>query len=335
MRKIYTLITLLMVAISVNAADKMVMVVSADSVETNAIIQSLVDMVDAIEGVTAEHVLQADYSIMTDFSAYHAVFLTENGGSSSAIAVQDAGWQVPVIHLKTYALYKGTNPIFAQADVEWYADKGTEWRDGDGTLIVKDASDILSMYAADDEVEWTTAFNDETGMGEAHVQAFDLSLSAVTDIANAATLLSENKWHSEEGVTASNMWKVDANGLTQKIFIWGIHQEFLQYATEDFYKIMTNATRWALDMEILNVDRVTTENKYNMYPNPMSDHLNIDNTSEVNSVSIYDISGKAVLSVSNDGMDRMNIHTASLVDGVYLIRLGSANGDFYHQKLVK
>jgi hypothetical protein len=69
------------------------------------------------------------------------------------------------------------------------------------------------------------------------------------------------------------------------------------------------------------------EFSYEMYPNPVTDHLTVNGISDVNRIAIFDISGKMVKTIMVSG-DKLNINVADLNSGIYLI-------NFYNEKGVQ
>ncbi|MFA7446651.1 MAG: T9SS type A sorting domain-containing protein [Flavobacteriaceae bacterium] len=64
------------------------------------------------------------------------------------------------------------------------------------------------------------------------------------------------------------------------------------------------------------------KNDFKLYPNPATSLLNIESTSEVKSVEIFDLTGrKVVVSTSNNTVD-----VSSLTSGTYIISITSENG---------
>ena len=108
-------------------------------------------------------------------------------------------------------------------------------------------------------VSWTGGYNTTEGSvlgaGEAHVQSMDFkdAVNVQTDIVTNATALAENKYLVDNAAVAANlktfMWKVEENTMTKRMLVWGVHHDFLEFATPDFYDIVKNALRWVLKMD--------------------------------------------------------------------------------------
>ena len=177
----FVAMVLLTNAILLKATDKKVLVVSQSLPSEDAIIRKMIDQVNAIPGVSAVYMNLNDYNSVSDFTVYDAALITENGGSSAMSTLADQGWQIPVVNLKAYSLYKGTHPLFYWDDSTFFGtDKTTDLLPGINWLIVKDNNDIFSGYQLGDSILWTTGYNTTigTGAGEAHIQAFDGHITA-------------------------------------------------------------------------------------------------------------------------------------------------------------
>ncbi len=82
----------------------------------------------------------------------------------------------------------------------------------------------------------------------------------------------------------------------------------------------------------LSIDQIAASS-FTLYPNPARNSVNISINSEIESVRIFDITGKLVLSqgtVGDRGIDITNLQT-----GVYLFNVRLANGNQATKKLIK
>jgi hypothetical protein len=349
MKKLYLFLFAIVFAAGTFAQDKKVMIVSQNAPADDLIIKNFMNKVDSMDGIAATHVLLSDAKAMTDYSGFDAVLLTENGGSSDMAFYSTAGWPLPCVDLKTYMLYKGDHPIFTQVSgVNWYgSDKSSDLLPGITDLVVKENSDILKCYTTDQLVTWTTGYNTTEalglGAGEAHVQSMDLkdAVNDQADIVSNSTALAENKYLDDNAAVPANlktfMWKVEENSITKRLFIWGVHHTFLEYATPDFYDIIKNAVRWVLKMDCECPGTAVKEieaRPYRMYPNPVVDQLNFSQAGIISSVEIIDITGKIVVTVNNHN-DHLLINTGSLAKGMYFVRVNTTDGKVFSDKLAK
>lgn len=76
--------------------------------------------------------------------------------------------------------------------------------------------------------------------------------------------------------------------------------------------------------QYLDVDKISADAKFSIYPNPTSDYIRI-NSDNIDSVSIFNISGKLVL---KDDSKSKEIDISQLSSGTYLIKIGSETQRF-------
>jgi Secretion system C-terminal sorting domain len=84
--------------------------------------------------------------------------------------------------------------------------------------------------------------------------------------------------------------------------------------------------------EILATNDFTASN-FSVYPNPVKDRLNISTTNTVDSVVVYDVLGKVVLSAT-PGVVSPSIDMSALTSGAYLVNI-TINGSSKTVKVVK
>lgn len=65
---------------------------------------------------------------------------------------------------------------------------------------------------------------------------------------------------------------------------------------------------------------------YSMYPNPVITMLNIDNTSDVSQIDVFDVTGKLVRTVQVEYAQKVIIDVADLQAGVYVVNVHNNNG---------
>jgi hypothetical protein len=312
--------------ILIKSTEKQVLVVSMSLPAGDAIIQKMIDRVNSIEGVTAVYMNLVDYNLITDFTAYDAALITESGGSSSMTTLADQGWQIPVVNLKAYSLYKGTHPLFYWDDSTFLGtEKSAELLPGINWLFVIDNNDIFSEYQVGDSILWTTGYNTTigTGAGEAHIQAFDLFKSHEHEIVENSTPLASNKYLVDQAFQLQNfMWKTEENSYTKRIVSWGIHHDFLEYATDEFYKILVNAVKWVLKIQQPATLQSLTVDHGSIYPafSPNFFNYKLAVDSSVDSVLITAISFEETDTVIGSGY-------FTNIPGIAAIRVISVNAD--------
>ena len=75
-------------------------------------------------------------------------------------------------------------------------------------------------------------------------------------------------------------------------------------------------------------------NKFSLFPNPTSDKFHIENASDIQSITVFDLNGKEVLSSKNDNKSILTFSTAHLNQGIYTVKLLTSTSVQTH-KLVK
>jgi hypothetical protein len=95
------------------------------------------------------------------------------------------------------------------------------------------------------------------------------------------------------------------------------------------------ATRWEdVVSTSTNVNYTETDIRNVVYPTPSSDEINIENCMDVSIIEIFNLSGKKVLMVNNNGNFIVNIPVNQLIHGLYIIRLKTIGG-YRYLKFVK
>ncbi len=338
MRKLYLLfIAVLFVAVA-NAQDLKVAVVSERLPADDPIVQKFLDEVEGMDGYTSEHVAMADLG-STTWTNYDAAIVTENGGSGSMAAYHAGGWVIPTIHLKIYAIDNDPNKIL---DGNFFVsgDKSADLFPGVTDLVVKDNADILSCWEVDDVVTWTDGFNEGTGAGEAHVQGFDLSKGGnPAEVQAAAVVLAETPMEPALSIPQF-MWKIEENAVTKRIVAWGVHHEFCEKTTDDFWMIIENSVMWVLGNEAditcgVSGYKDLTSASFQVYPNPVLDKLNVNSAGLINSVNLIDITGKTIMKLQDVNEQTLQIDMSNLSKGLYVIHVTTVEGETFTGKVSK
>ncbi len=72
-----------------------------------------------------------------------------------------------------------------------------------------------------------------------------------------------------------------------------------------------------------------------IYPNPADKYITVDNTADLTSIELYDLMGKKVRQVENIDVNRVEIGTANLKTGVYLLILRNKESAFTYKMIIK
>ena len=126
-------------------------------------------------------------------------------------------------------------------------------------------------------------------------------------------------WAYTNDDVVSGIWISNASGQIVAES-WG-YSNAPSFSTFDIYLNVTNG-----EVGIDDVDNTT----FSVYPNPTSDRLTISCNEAVREVSVMDITGRTVMTLSNTN----SIDVRALATGVYMLRVATENG-VATQKFVK
>jgi len=113
---------------------------------------------------------------------------------------------------------------------------------------------------------------------------------------------------------------------------------FFQWKFDPFAQSVDNAGTVYIDNFLLTVSEPLSVNnfdiaEFNVSPNPSNSEWNIKSTVNINTVEVYNILGKRVMSITPSTNDFI-IDGSSLVDGIYFAKMSSEGGD-KTMKLIK
>ena len=72
-----------------------------------------------------------------------------------------------------------------------------------------------------------------------------------------------------------------------------------------------------------------------LYPNPLSDHLTIEGIAPQSTISIKNIYGNTLRTITNENSTSLELSTGDLLPGIYLIQIQSHNHYTFTHKIVK
>lgn len=151
------------------------------------------------------------------------------------------------------------------------------------------------------------------------------------DISNSTW--QQNRWYN---------LKIEVN-LNKKEIKFFINNSLVYITTIDSYIEKIDEVNYLLDNNNSNfyIDNVVIKNLENLstddlnkkeikiYPNPVQDVLSIQTNDKINSVEIFDLTGKSILKSSDK-----NINTQSLSKGIYIVKIKTDNQEI-SQKIIK
>lgn len=108
------------------------------------------------------------------------------------------------------------------------------------------------------------------------------------------------------------------------------------YAIEaiDNYGNISKASSAQFTILVSGINNTITNN-VKLYPNPVSDVLNISNAASVVSVDILGINGTVISSVANHSVNDLTINTQSLTSGIYFVKMRTKDGSIIMNKFIK
>ncbi len=97
-----------------------------------------------------------------------------------------------------------------------------------------------------------------------------------------------------------------------------------------YYKVNNTSIATEGTFECINKISEIEMSNLKLYPNPAKTMLNIVNITDEN-VSIYDITGRLVISVQTIGQEEVSINISDLSEGMYFVKVGNHNAKFIKQ----
>ena len=93
----------------------------------------------------------------------------------------------------------------------------------------------------------------------------------------------------------------------------------------DDFKIVQAAAASTPSLDLANLS---------VYPNPVSDRLNIDYKENISNLTVYDLSGRSVKSLTTNNSNN-SIDVSDLKSGIYMLRIETENKDVSTVKFIK
>ncbi len=156
--------------------------------------------------------------------------------------------------------------------------------------------------------------------------------------APAAFQFPHDEWFTVNVVvdTDNNTYQLNVADSSIAAVAWGASATSGDLGGVDFFAADPQNTYYVDDVVfaegILNTNDFASE-AFSVYPNPVKDVLNISSKVSVDTVVVYDVLGKVVLT-SNPGSVSPSINMAGLTSGAYLVKI-SGNGSTQTIKVLK
>ena len=138
-----------------------------------------------------------------------------------------------------------------------------------------------------------------------------------------------------KNTVVQNGWNTTANGNTFWLGSLFSPSASTFFGTVDDLKIYNYALSQANVTSLFNNNTLSSSNfqsnnlKFDLYPNPATDILNISMETELKSVEIYSLLGQKVLT-----SDQKQVNVSNLSKGMYMVRVENVEGSVSTQKLI-
>ncbi|WP_248724111.1 DM13 domain-containing protein [Seonamhaeicola sp. ML3] len=203
--------------------------------------------------------------------------------------------------------------------------------------------DVTVTYNANNTVTLDLGSNFMTASGP-DIRAYLINSNGLSDSALQSTPVTSliNIEFGLVGCTGCTP-AIPANGAKSFTVAIPNGQDIRDYDKVFFYCLEFNAfwdfgsfTSFSnLNCNLLSINDIELEALVKVYPNPASDKITIDNSTQLPvSVSIFSILGKEILKTENFSISNKKINLSSLKAGVYLLRVTSDNKT-YTSRLIK
>lgn len=308
MKKFFTLIAVLTSGLSVFA-------------QTNTVNGTVTDCAGA--PVVGHPVYIMTDSTMMGSAGYYNVVYTDAAGYYSDAAITYAGAGAPE------GIYIGTSDP-APGSGYYYA---TEFPTSGGNTYTHDFSVACDSSGTGGCAVSYWAWQDSTGTND--------TLYLVVSYLSAAPSSTTFSWDYGDGSTGTGLWTTHLYSATGTYNVCVTLTDVATPCADTFCQNVNYVLRAGSGFVMKTVTALPTlsnndiENKYsfNIYPNPVNDVVNISSTDlkEVNSVSIYDMTGREILTQNtNASQQNVQINTANLEQGSYVMILRNASKQTLH-----
>jgi hypothetical protein len=267
----------------------------------------------------------ATYSTADGYSGYDAIFISESVGSGTVVNYKTAGFPIPCVTTEGYAPRTGRWDLLTDNDLQFKQLSGAE-KDVDGlSLIIEDDDHyITEYYGINDQVDWST---NEAGVSNIGPTGFKIDENIPTAIylaTNKNSVLTEfpSLWAIPQGAALMS----DTVTLPRIVILGIVIPGLGEFATTDFYEIITRALEWATGDVESGINKVALD-KYNVkiIPDPASQLVNILFELQEKSMvrlHIYDLMGRVVKSIPaenyNQGLNEISLDLSPAADAFYI-----------------
>lgn len=106
------------------------------------------------------------------------------------------------------------------------------------------------------------------------------------------------------------------------------------------WKYVSNDVGYYWSIDDISISSITSSNiihsqRFTVYPNPISDKLELNKIGNARMVTIYNMLGQKVLGIELLGKESTTINTSSLPSGLYILSVSFDNGQSESVRIVK
>ncbi len=156
-------------------------------------------------------------------------------------------------------------------------------------------------------------------------------------------------WHLNPDSTNTAILKVSDNPDDHNTYKWFKNNEATPFSTSDSVSVTVNtntdirlestsrkgciANNWITITYTLGIDDVDGLN-VNLYPNPASRILNVENAEGINQVTVYNVIGQQVIVLRDVNANATQLNLGALANGTYTLQVRTLNGKQATRKFI-
>jgi len=133
-------------------------------------------------------------------------------------------------------------------------------------------------------------------------------------------------WEQLPSHPGISRWAPGSFTINNTVYFIGGQNRISQFINGDMWSFDIAPAASTPEIEV-------TENTFSAYPNPTANILNFTNSTKINSVKVFDISGKMVLQSNLIGSS--NIDLSDLSKGLFILEITTTNNEIFNSKILK
>lgn len=193
----------------------------------------------------------------------------------------------------------------------------------------------VGVFISDDSAETWTQIYDESPMNKVEFSSFETGKIVASShfedgglfgypASDAKTIYTKNNGETWEEIGTDELGFMRATSTD--IMFTGENSADVYYLVQDL-----GLVKYTLDLTTLGTGEIISNiSDVTIYPNPTNGILNFNSKSEVQSIAIFDLSGRKISEFNSN-----QINISSLPKGIYLIKISTEDGKTTTKKVVK